>query len=80
MELMTAICMASAMFSVITAIFSILAYAKVVGMEKSTHRIQYVPAPSDPYQYTGSEEGEGLSGPELAQKFSDLEGDRNDLY
>lgn len=28
----------------ITAIFSFLAYARVVGMEKSTHQIQWMPA------------------------------------
>jgi len=35
----------AACFTIITAVFSVLAYAKVVGMEKSTHRItqQYVP-------------------------------------
>lgn len=27
----------------ITAIFSVLAYARVVGMEKSTHQIQWMP-------------------------------------
>lgn len=43
MELMTAICIAALMFSAVTAIFSILSYAKVVGMEKSTHQIQYMP-------------------------------------
>jgi hypothetical protein len=32
--------------SSITAIFSIMAYSKVVGMEKSTHKIQYVPLDS----------------------------------
>lgn len=43
MNLLLAICISSFMFSAITAVFSILAYAKVVGMEKSTHQIQYVP-------------------------------------
>lgn len=43
MNLIFAICISSFMFTAITAVFSILAYAKVVGMEKSTHQIQYVP-------------------------------------
>lgn len=33
----------SVLFTIITAIFSFLAYAKVVGMEKSTHQIQWMP-------------------------------------
>lgn len=33
----------SILFTGITAFFSILSYSKVVGLEKSTHRIQYVP-------------------------------------
>lgn len=33
----------SILFTMITAIFAFLAYAKVVGMEKSTHQIQWMP-------------------------------------
>jgi len=44
----------------ITAIFSILAYAKVVGMEKSTHQIQWQPIP---------EAEEGLTGKDLVEKM-----------
>lgn len=33
------------LLTLITAGFSILAYAKVVGMEKSTHKMEYVPLP-----------------------------------
>jgi hypothetical protein len=49
-------------FTLITAVFSVLAYAKVVGMEKSTHRIvqQYVPL----------EDGEvGPSGEDLVKRM-----------
>lgn len=37
----------SVILTAITSIFSFMAYAKVVGMEKSTHKIQYVPVPTD---------------------------------
>ena len=30
-------------FSLITCVFSILAYAKVIGLENSTHKIEWVP-------------------------------------
>lgn len=33
----------SILFTGITAFFSILAYSKVVGLENSTHKVQYVP-------------------------------------
>lgn len=41
----------------LTCVFSILAYAKVVGMEKSTHRIQqqYVPIGGEEMGPTGEE-------------------------
>ena len=32
----------SILFTGLTAVFSILSYAKVVGMEKSTHQVQWV--------------------------------------
>lgn len=31
------------LFSLVTAVFSVLSYCKVIGMEKSTHQIQYIP-------------------------------------
>lgn len=31
-------------FSMTTAAFGILAYCRVVGLEKSTHKVQYIPA------------------------------------
>lgn len=43
----------SVLFTIITAIFSFLAYAKVVGMEKSTHQIQWMPV--DEAHKTGKE-------------------------
>jgi len=34
----------SALFlTIVTSVFSVLAYCKVVGMEKSTHQVQWVP-------------------------------------
>lgn len=47
----------------LTCVFSILAYAKVVGMEKSTHRIQqqYVPL---------EDEQMGLTGEDLVKKMN----------
>jgi hypothetical protein len=33
------------LFSLSTCIFSILAYTKVVGLQNSTHKIQYMPMP-----------------------------------
>ena len=46
--------------SSITAIFSILAFCKVVGLEKSTHKIEWM----DPSQNTGP------TGKDLAERFS----------
>ncbi len=31
------------LFSATTAVFSFIAYSRVVGLEKSTHRVEYVP-------------------------------------
>lgn len=31
------------LFSVTTAVFSFIAYSRVIGLEKSTHRVEYVP-------------------------------------
>lgn len=33
----------SVILTVITSIFSVLAYARVVGLENSTHKVQYMP-------------------------------------
>ena len=45
----------------ITAVFSILAYCKVVGLEKSTHKIEWM----DPSNNTGP------TGKDLAKRFSE---------
>lgn len=45
------------LLTLITAGFSILAYAKVVGMEKSTHQVQFQPIPTP--------DGEGQTGKDL---------------
>jgi len=41
------------LFTGVTSIFAVLAYAKVVGMEKSTHQIQWMPV--DESAATGDE-------------------------
>ena len=46
-ELTLVLSIVSILFTGITAFFSIMAYAKVVGMEKSTHQIQWVPVDED---------------------------------
>ena len=45
----------------ITSVFSILAYCKVVGLEKSTHKIEWM----DPSKHTGP------TGKDLAKAFSE---------
>ena len=57
------LCIASGMMGLIATVFSMLSYAKVVGMEKSTHRIQYMPAPAPTL-----EEGIGMT-PENASEM-----------
>lgn len=52
------------LFSIITAPFAILAYCKVVGMEKSTHQIQWV-NPDDV-------SSENPTGKDLAEKFASM--------
>jgi len=49
----------SILFTGIAMIFSFASYAKVIGIEKSTHQVQYVPL-----------EG-GLQGEELVTKMKD---------
>ena len=49
------------LFSGVTAVFSVLAYAKVVGMEKSTHQIQYMPAPMPDLSDSGNPTGKDLA-------------------
>lgn len=61
------------LLTMITAGFSILAYAKVVGMEKSTHQIQWEPVPADPNAQTGKDLLKGLA-PEGEYEFYDKDG------
>ncbi len=57
------------LFSALTVIFSIASYAKVVGMEKSTHKVQMVPV------------GNGLTGEDLTKKMKEtLYPDDEDEY
>ncbi len=51
------------LLSCLTAIFAILAYCKVVGMEKSTHRIQYM---------TPEEMGSNPTGKDLMEKMAGM--------
>lgn len=50
----------------ITVVFSILAYSRVVGMEKSTHQVQWMPieTPSDHLK----DEYDGLDEEEIVQR------------
>lgn len=43
MDINTLISLLAILFSLVTAIFSILSFCKVVGLENSTHKIQYLP-------------------------------------
>jgi hypothetical protein len=47
------------LFSGMTAIFAILSYCKVVGMEKSTHQIQYM-TPDEMKTLNGNPTGQDL--------------------
>lgn len=55
------------LFSGITAILSLLAYANVIGLKNSTHQIQYV-------------EADGPTGKELADQFKDMYSDVENEY
>lgn len=52
----------SVLFTAITAVFALKAYATVLGMEKSTHQIQWQPIP---------QEEAGPVGEDLVKEFSD---------
>ena len=49
----------SVLFSLVTGVFAFLSYSKVVGMEKSTHQVQWVPM--DGTNPTGKELGEKMA-------------------
>jgi len=70
-ELYTALSLSAIITSSITAIFSILAYCKVVGLENSTHRIEYMPAPMP--QNLPEDQLDGMSAEELAKGFNPKE-------
>lgn len=65
------VCVGMVGFSLVSMIFSILAYSRVVGLEKSTHQIQYMPAPTpEPYSPDSDEEGPfGMNPEDLAKKL-----------
>lgn len=65
-ELLMVLSLTSTMFCFITAFFAVLAYAKVVGMEKSTHRIQFQGVPTQQPQENNED---ALTGDELAKKW-----------
>lgn len=70
-EIAVGLALAAIFLSGVTAIFSILAYCKVVGFENSTHQIQYMPAPQPkPYEPEGEEEPFGPTGEELVKRFN----------
>jgi len=50
------------LFTGVTAFFSVMAYAKVIGMEKSTHRIEWKPIPI---------EEQGPTGQDLVKQFEE---------
>ena len=56
---------AALLFSFITATFSILAYAEVLGMKKSTHRIEYTPieVPTSEKEQKEDQRQQGTAGP-----------------
>ncbi len=57
------LCLSSVSLCFLTCIFSILSYCKVVGMEKSTHKVSYMPI----------DEAFGSSSDDLARKLADSE-------
>ena len=59
-EIYAVLSITATLISCLTAIFAILAFCKVVGMEKSTHRIQYM---------TPEEMGNNPTGKDLADKM-----------
>ena len=49
----------SILFTLVTAIFSVLAYSKVIGMEKSTHQVAWMPVEEpDPSVLSGESNDE----------------------
>ena len=59
----------------ITAIFSFMAYCKVIGMEKSTHQVAYmpVPTPQEQEQMEKNPTGENLAKEMGDKMYPDME-------
>ena len=79
MEMMTALCISSALFAAITFVLSLVAYAKVVGMEKSTHQIQYVPVEQPTMGGPTLDEGIGMNPQNASQMMEKLYGKPEEL-
>ena len=67
MDWSTVISLTSLFCTGVTAVFSVLAYAKVVGFENSTHQLQYVPVPGQDNYPTNPD---AQTGPELMKGFA----------
>lgn len=76
---MTALCISSALFAAITFVLSLVAYAKVVGMEKSTHKIEYVPLEAPQYGAPSLDEGIGMTNQNATQMMEKLYGKPEEL-
>ena len=59
------------LFTLVTAGFSVLAYIKVVGMEKSTHQVQWMPIDT-PEEADPKFDGEGNELPTESQLLKDM--------
>lgn len=69
-----AICMSGTalLLSLLTCVFSILAYTETIGLKKSTHKVQWVPI---------AEDDRGPIGKELKKNMNDaFKEDENDIY
>lgn len=85
MRTIDTICLVLSLLSIIlcsvTAIFSFMAYARVVGMEKSTHQLQWMPidSPSDESEPTTQLHDDDL-GNELTKKDREYLKQFRDMY
>ena len=84
-SLIVSVSLTCILLTVITASFSILAYCKVVGMEKSTHRIEWQPMPVPEGKDSIFEEDSGLN-PDgmdigtLAKKMNEMNDEIEDEF
>jgi len=60
--------MAAMILTAIIAVFSVLAYAKVVGLENSTHKLEYVRVPEP--QFNPIENPDAQTGNDLLKAFA----------